>query len=1531
MAVYPWLTIDTEDQLWGELNQRTAQQQALQASVTRQQADIASGLADAYPWLDSGVVQSLTIAGQGYGSPTAQMVAEAAGQVGVDDGLFEEPASNVPDNQFDGLWDMISTNVGRGLLNMGRGAIAVLAAPFEEAFERVAPAIEGADLATDPRFEGDLGDNVVADVLEVPGNIAGSLSKLTRGEFWGTFWDNLTTKASPSTLALAVGDIADPNRSPALFGYDRERGQGLIANFERRQQFRNRITIPGVGPTAEDPTAGAATLGRSIARSITEPGSEPYKLLSGAADFWANVAVPVGVAPRGTVAGLRLATGTANRSQIIAAGGRAGLLPGITKGVDLDDAVNGFLTSRQGQRMVDWFANETDHLRIWERTGHNNTVARELVEANDQAAVIDVFQRNLGLEIREVPTAGPVGSRVGDVVGGEYGRIFGPGAVVRRSTSNLRWTHDMPNKPLNPHDMNETAETVHDFIRTARLGDERASHYLSRIAELSDGEAPALYRIVVNDLYAETLGSLTNRGPTPLSRPMSNIEARRLTRAWSEDVDQSRAFFINAAGENADLSPARNIIGGEIHDMKPVAHLASERLANSIPLPEISEIKRAASFYNRVWDVPGVKDSVALADFVLGTAWKSMQLVTRLAYPVRVIGEEQVRLAGVGMNSAFRHPVDYLSWVVGTTGDGPVSRALRSGLGEQGSRTALGDVFTEIDEFQGAMSRGSSVVAGGQAVPGHILTGQFGRVDKTSTQYFDGATVELQQLAADPIAQKIAGGLKPGEARALGLAADDPNAASIDVIKEWFYSGQGQRFRKDLAEDPNWRRLIEGDDVAGTTARQEADAYIDSVAERINIKTGQNPDLVQAVATGKLGDVAVVGQRAMGKEAKIAKALEAYEDSLPEFVKVQKVAADRSRVGAATDVWNRAVDRMFSSLMSVPTNNLSRSPHFRQSYWGRMEELMGYADANTQEAIIRGAREAGLSETRQLDLARIATGQQAGEFDRAARLTSVEDADVIARAHALETTRDTLYDLAKRNQFFDSFRLVFPFGEAWKEIFTAWSKIIGHNPAMLRRFQQTVQGGMGPGFGDLTSEYLGTGGLPGQGFFYEEDGTMFFNYPGSELASKLLLEDGAQVAFRGELAGLNLFTATVLPGIGPAVQVPAAVFTEIMKVEVPDGLHNTIFPFGTPPVEEGFGATFWDTFAPSWMGKIETALKDPDSHRLLANTTFDVMRALVRSGEYNTNSQEEIDRLYDAAVSRARLLFWIRGLAQSTAPTGPGVTWSAEDTQGNVVPLQWMTDEYFRIADETGDYDRAGDEFLRRFGIENLMALQGKTRELVPRPLSAEGRGWIDEHEELERRLAGGKDQSLTIGLLAPDPVGGEFDFDAYHETLREGTREQLTPREMVALSNQYKGRIAYENLKSQVEGRTDAQAALWLAQGKAVLAEEYPGFDDELLLSAKAPVEDFIAEFQVALQDPDLEGNRAVEGVRLYMEARAAAQQVVNDNQSRLNGSKGFTSSQSTQFLREWLRAAAEEITSQYPEFGPSWQHVFQRELKED
>ncbi|MFQ5524261.1 MAG: hypothetical protein ACE5F5_11930, partial [Acidimicrobiia bacterium] len=621
MSVGPFLSPEKEEKLFEELEQRRSRREVLKQSVTPEMAEIASGLADAYPWLDPGVVQSLTQAGIPANSEEALTVAQVAALAGLRDNEFSEPAPDLPDSQFDAMWDLVSDRAAKALQQPLRLGMAAIAFPIEEILERGIPAFLEAEEATPPRISP-VDDPILGQFA--PQNLAASLSRLTQGEFWDRFWTNLTERAAPSTLALAVGDFLSPDRSPALFGFDKRKGEGLIANFERRQELRSRLKLDGQ----------AVTLGRGIARNVTEPGSTQYDLLSGLFDFAANL-VPVDLGLGKVAKG----AGLISKAEIIRSGGRVGLLPGITRNIDLEAAKVGFLGSRVGRKLIDVLTEDKNVASIYEALGQRNlNVARELADTRTASETMEVLQRHLGLGLREVPTAGPVGQVVGRAFG-DYGAVFGPGAAVRRSVRNVRMFQDMPTRPLNPYDIEDAAKTIHDYVRTVRLGDDVLNRYLTRLSEVKRGDAPALFR-VATDLYDETFEKLMNEnvGKGFLSRPLKKHEARKLTRAWKGTYDDTRAYFIDAEGRNADLAPARALIDDEVEDIRAIPHLAVERLNNVVPLPDIQGLKRATSYISRVWDIAPIEDAVMVMGFFTSTIWKPMQLITRAAYTLRVIG-----------------------------------------------------------------------------------------------------------------------------------------------------------------------------------------------------------------------------------------------------------------------------------------------------------------------------------------------------------------------------------------------------------------------------------------------------------------------------------------------------------------------------------------------------------------------------------------------------------------------------------------------------------------------------------------------------------------------------------------------------------------------------------------------------------------------------------------------------------------------------------------------------------------------------
>lgn len=1545
MSAYPYIPVATEDQLWGEIETRRRQMAATRATVTSRQAALASGLSQSYPWLDPGITQSLTLAGFPANSAQARAVATMAAVTTAQDGGFDDPAPEVPDGFFDALWQ-VSGEVGKVALNGLKAAMAVGGFLYEELGEAVIPAFGQAEMVTPNKFtfgRPDIGFDFgpIDDLLEVPHMVANTIAQKFSGEFWSNFWSAYTEQASPSTLRLAIGDIAATGSSP-FFGFDADQGEGIIGNFNRRQELRARLQLAPYSGTPES----ASTLGRITALELFEPDSWAYKILSGAVDFGANVATPLDLGLGDVAKGAGIGLSAADR---ITMGGKVGLLPGITKRVDLGQAIDSYLTSRPGQEWAQWLADTDDVGAIWNNIGRvSPSLAEELARTSDINAIMGTLRHTLGTQIRDIPTAGPIGRTAGTILSAplrplgsalpDYARTFGPGAAVFRSFRNIRAIHEVPGAKFNPHDLAGSAKTLHDYVRNAKMGDDILNKYLTRMAGIEAGDSTAFLNLSI-DLGTDTIQHLVNREASVFGRSFTIGQARSLTKIYRDATDDFRLYFIDAQGRNVDVLGAKTVtIDGENipSSFGPTVHMLSELIDGAVPLPgSARELKRATSFMSRVWDIPGVEGSVEFADWILGNIWKPFQLVTRFAYPVRVLGEEQVRLAAVGMDSLFTHPWSYIQWMTSRRGGKDLEEALFN-TGVEGRFGPRLDLIQEASDFKSAMARGS---AGWAGLPGEILTGRFVRATRNDGEkFYQGAGVELQQMASEPVMQRIAGGLGKGDLESIGRgdlvtaqaasalkeAVDTtgtlPGTAApaftkvrdIGLIKEWFWSGGGKAFREELGTVKGKEILAE----SHSGARQAADEYIDSYLNRLNIKTGQNPDLINAVATGKLGKVNLLN---VYSSKKLTKALEDYDDALPAYVKVEETIAGR------TSILDRAVTTMFSAMMTRPTNTLSRSPFFRQAYNEEIERLMGFATVGVQEKVVRYARDvAKLSRNDQLRLTRI-MGSTSGD-----RITSLAEMDTLAKAFALGRTRDLLYDLSKRNQFFDAFRHVFPFGDAWKEIMSAWTKILSEHPGNLRRFQQGVQGALGPGFGELTSQAFGTGTTPGQGFIYTDPQTkeLMFNYPGSELVSGVLLgttgqaSPDAQVTLSGNVAGLNLFSATVLPGMGPSVQWPMAAFGDITGFELPQGVHDIVFPFGEPDLEQGF---LEENFYPAWLQKLTTALfADPETTRIYGNTVADVMRALVRTGKYSNDTPEAQQELLDAGKSRARALMVIRALAQSSLPTGPSVRWSQADVQGNLVPIVIMAEEYRRLLDQyEGDSDKALTEWLRTFGTENLLALQGKTKEVLYRPLDEESYGWIRENPELEQ------DYRLTIGFFAPDPTEGSFDYSGYLRTIDDETRQVLRPRDQLQLSNDFLGTIAYEQAKSQVRDRTDVAANMWLAEVKEMLRQRFPGFDDQLPVKSPPKTSELIEELVIAANDPRLADTPAAQAINLYQQARLAAQEIVDNNRSRLNGSQSYTSSASTQFLRDWLRSVAQELIGQYPEFREAYQRVYRNEFQ--
>ncbi|NIS14596.1 MAG: hypothetical protein GWN97_22495 [Thermoplasmata archaeon] len=532
----------------------------------------------------------------------------------------------------------------------------------------------------------------------------------------------------------------------------------------------------------------------------------------------------------------------------------------------------------------------------------------------------------------------------------------------------------------------------------------------------------------------------------------------------------------------------------------------------------------------------------------------------------------------------------------------------------------------------------------------------------------------------------------------------------------------------------------------------------------------------------------------------------------------------------------------------------------------------------------------------------------------------------------MEQTKQLLYDLQKRHDFWDMTRNIFPFGEAWSEIMTSWVRLMGQNPRVMRRAQQVIEGAREERQNfQVEGEHL-------PGFFYVDPVTNeeVFNYPGGGLLTNWMVGGGpfadsgpGSMQLTGRTQGLNLFAGNALPGVGPVIQIPASTMQPFANfLDNPDQkwLRELILPFGKTegdnPVE-----LIADSVLPAWMKKGMIAFwhGSGENERLYNNTVIDVYKAMVMGGAYSDATPEQAQAALAEAKKIARNIYIIRSLAQAVLPTGPSVRWDARDETGELWAFQTLATEYRKMQEEN-DYDEVAtfNQFTEAFGLDPTLFVTPKTQSLVRRSTTEPGLEWEQRNPEVF------DDFAFTAYYGRPDDPYEPFDYNAYINQLREKTRKGLTPEQWQLERNDTLGRIAYEHARRMVGPRTDPAAVAWLRGNRYAIMERYPGYNEPTVGVARTATRDqLIREFYLWETNETLAGTDAGQGVAEYLRARD--QVILISTQEMGLTETGFRNAAKALQLRNWLRYQAAQIVMRHPDFGPVWDQVFSREIEED
>lgn len=1322
----------------------------------------------------------------------------------------------------------------------------------------------------------------------------------------------------------AVGDL-QAHRTPSI-----DLGEGFfvdpdseIERARHREELR-RGTILG----------SAITPGRLVAHEVVPPGSranevissiadltlsapwnpikapDPYNLVSGTTDAAvATLADPTNALLGGTAAGHAASEGMGTTRN------GWGLLDGFRWAVDPEQVARRLDSEEFRTGAGQWLA-DASYTDIRNAT-RANPMPAEVEVALADASTVDEVAALLTPHVDEAGRATGIGFDVRNAGAGNGITNVGDGLGLRRKLSEVRAFNMMPSDTVHLDDASSTVTWVERFLRNAHAPTEMVDQWAERMARTTPGVMGRNQRYSnIVELMGDTRGLLVDHFGVP------EDVAHDVTRMFDHTVGDQRRFALDyAAGDVLPAWADPTVAGADaenvLNDIGPL--LLTQHTNGVLPAPDVRGIRQLTSpeWVERMTLAQNYSDFREAAYQVYGTGeggiragqgpirsnmplsllyqaqdkvWKPFQLL-RGAWAVRVVSEEQFRLVADGLEG-FNHPAAWIAWITGRKG-GLVDEDLSRGVPQFDNAMASGSMDFLADAPETTRRFGTVTT---------FARDDIGVEARRSYRRWWGNTIA--QAAEDPVVQRVA-----------------RNMDDLDSVKEWFRPG-----------NPVFDMLADAHPVMAER-RAVADRYIEQVAENIRVLAGENPEvgapandrILAAFRDGHFTDDA--GEAVAFNTRGEARVSRQFLDALKPHVHTGP-AEVVGRVVEDTPERHRFVNNMFAALGAHPTNYLSRSPAFRQYYWRHVEEMIPLASGEAQDQIIARAREAGLGR-QQISRLREFASRGTGE-------AGIDALDDLAKGHALDDTRNLLYDLSERSQFFDIHRLVFPFGEAWQEVFTRWAGLLRHNPRMLRRAQQGILEARNQGF-----------------FFTDENGTESFGYPASGPMLNALGVN-APIRLLGSVLGLNM-AAQVTPGVGATVQLGAAM--ALPRTHEWSPVRSFILPYGDQN-ETGFR-----TLAPPWLERSLEAMASPgditgvpdpirgwmrhaaewvggnsqQAQRDYMSTTNMVMASLMSTGRYG-NSPAEMRRLERDAQDQAATLTMFRAGASFFAPSAPRPEISVETNDGQTAVIAALSEEYQNLQHATDGPHMSSDEALRdmldRYGENIYMALQSKSASIaIGAPQSRRADEWSAAHPFARDRYR------WVYGLFAPqvDENGRVLDYDpsvaARQYEGMDPEREPRSPAEFRMAANNMLAMLQLHEAEQAVgpESERTPQEREALRLFRQWLNDQYPGFQDEAGTVNGPTTAEAIEQLQEAAQDPDMaSASPAVtSALRNYLEARDAATLYVQRHPELESSS--FQSSQSTAFLRDALRAYADQLIAETPDFQTMWERVLSRELADN
>jgi hypothetical protein len=810
-----------DDQL-AAINRRSvfnAQVGAAGVNATPAQAQNVAAQSRAYPWMAPQTAYALGANGNQPGDPVSQAVATAS--INKKGGGFWHSLGHVvtaPLRSAVHVGSVAIQDVQHYGKAAARDAFTIAETPLQVGsgvFRDVASA--GGDIAAGFASGAAVGagigvsGGIFGGVGVIPGVLGGALI----GGGLGAIAQARGVKVEGGVvnpLAQSSGGVA----AGQLFsGKGVDLGSGFLpGGTVREQQVKNAQAAASIN-------GHALTPGRFIAASVLRPDSLPYNVLSGAADAittW-NLDPTRYVAEEASAARAagKLIPGAAE----VEAGpitqvarnlsGRAGILDTAEPAV-LHARADEFLTTdRAAQRFLDRAVESTSASEIRDASKGKlpAQIANQLAATTDRQDALEVLRNGvLGGELKYRDAVRSGRNLLENV------QTFKPAARLAATMDRLGGV--LPEHSVDLLDIDAPSNAGWHKLDNAT---DQLQNWMKQVRFPADQRAPILDRLMATKTAEEAKQVLTQT---------VHGDFRDYLRSIGTDEDTINRVLKTGADDEALLGsqvhqelatgavPASVNVGGEEIPLNQ-PNLVKEHLENTFDFPstkDLREIRRLTTptatpvgqSLSALYNSDGWKSSMHALEWSMGK-WK-IGNIARPALAVRMLAMETAKQAANGLQTAWSDPVALFRMMLNPE----IRPQMWEGLRE-------GTPLSHAEEFLKAQSR----------VSGHVDADLAAAHSTTLRPGDDGFTEawshRVAELHADPVA------------RAVATDGYDTTAAS-------FWDGPLADERERLIADGN----------NALASRDGADAYIhDTIKSHFTGVTADNPDLLEAISTGRIG------------------------------------------------------------------------------------------------------------------------------------------------------------------------------------------------------------------------------------------------------------------------------------------------------------------------------------------------------------------------------------------------------------------------------------------------------------------------------------------------------------------------------------------------------------------------------------------------------------------------------------------------------------------------------------------------------